>query len=205
MSWEIEPHESIEERIAVGGAGELTGPERTYHAVWWLLFVAYGPGLLTYFNETDRAQIDTALDGLALIGADSFRSELTTALELLPDDYFERTISARNADIPEALEDAIYDRQRTFTDLPYPEDALAEFVARHDAEFVGPRTKLELWHSMHRRGADTAPRFVAKKFNREQEAEKDRAYSSRSCPHCDYPSPDYRPACKACGYPHGVA
>jgi hypothetical protein len=203
MNWQLEPNESIEERIARDSYESLTDAERTYHAIWWLLFVAYGPGLLDYFNNIEPPRIAIALNGLATIHANEMRSSLQEALNALPKDYFTHSALSRNESLPQSVVDIICEMESRFTECSYPKEELARFVEINDDHFYGPRTKLELWNSMTKRGADTAPKFTAKVFDRVAEAEKDRPHSSRTCPNCDYPSPDYRPSCKACGYPHG--
>ena len=203
MNWQLEPNESIEERIARGSYESLTDAERTYHAIWWLFFVAYGPGLLDYFNNTEPSRINIALNGLASIQADVMKSIVQEALDTLPTDYFSHSAGSRNDSLPKSTVETIYEFETRFTDCVYPKEELARFVEINDNHFCGPRTKLELWNSMTKRGADTAPKFTVKVFDRDAEAVKDRPHSSRSCPNCDYPSPDYRPSCKACGYPHG--
>ena len=203
MNWQLEPNESIEERIARDSYESLTEAERTYHAIWWLLFVAYGPGLLDYFNNIEKPKIGLALNGLATIHANEMRALLQEALNALPADYFAHSARSRNDSLPQSVVDTIYEIENRFTECEYPKEELATFVEMNDNHFCGPRTKLELWNSMTQRGAETAPRFTVKVFDRDAEAVKDRPHSSRACPNCDYPSPDYRPSCKACGYPHG--
>lgn len=203
LNWEIEPHESIEERIANDSYDSLTDAERAYHSLWRLFFVAYGPGLLVYFDEIERSEIEVVLNGLAMIQATKMQSALQDALNALPPDYFECSVRLRNNSLPETVADTIHQITSRFIDCTYPKEELERFIESNDVQFLGPRTKLELWKSMTQRGADTSPRFTAKAFDRLAEAEKDRPYSTRSCPNCDYPSPDYRPSCKACGYPHG--
>lgn len=205
MNWQLDPIDSIEERIARDSYELLSDAERTYHAIWWLLFVVYGPGLLDYLSGVEPSKIGTAIDGLATIHADEMKSALQSALDALPTDYFNRTARSRNDSLPQSVVDAIYDIENRFTECPYPKEDLAKFVELNDVHFCGPRTKLELWNSITQRGADTAPKFTVKVFDRDAEAEKDRPHSSRACPNCEYPSPDYRPSCKACGYPHGRA
>jgi hypothetical protein len=203
MNWQLEPIESIEERIECDSYDSLTEAERTYHAIWWLLFVAYGPGLLEYFDSIEPPKIAMALNGLETINAIEMRSSLQKALNVLPKDYFTHSPRSRNESLPQSIVDIIYDIENRFTECSYPREELARFVEINDNHFCGPRTKLELWNSMTKRGAETAPKFTVKVFDRDAEAVKDRPHSSRTCPNCDYPSPDYRPSCKACGYPHG--
>lgn len=203
--WEIEPFESIEERIACGGYETLTAAECTYHAAWRLLNFAYGLGLKVYFDVADRAEIEKAVEWLTLVEAVSIRETLLDGLGILPENYFTVSVEYRSGLLTEYDEDLLYEASGTLQSCKFPHAQLTKFTTDHKDAFRGPRTKLELWRSMHERGADTSPRFVAKQFERAIDAEKDRAYSSRSCPHCDYPSPDYRPSCKSCGYPHGRA
>lgn len=203
MNWQLDPIDSIEERIARDSYESLTDVERTYHAIWWLLFVAYGPGLLDYLNNNDPSKIALASNGLATIQADEMRSAIQEAMHALPTDYFTLSAGSRSDSLPQTVIDTIYEVENRFTECAYPKEALARYVESNDIHFCGPRTKLELWNSMTQRGADTAPKFTVKVFDRDAEAVKDRPHSSRACPNCDYPSPDYRPSCKACGYPHG--
>ena len=95
----------------------------------------------------------------------------------------------------------VLDRQ--LADLEYPAEQLASYVAENDAGFLGPRTEWELWESKVNRGYDTTPHYVTREMDFEEEAKKDRENSSRDCPHCGYPSPDYRSRCKRCDCPHG--
>jgi hypothetical protein len=203
MAWEIAIHESIAERIAADSSKALTPPERTYHALWTLLDMAYGPGLLTYFERASRRDIETVSQGFTAIGAVAHATVFQEALKALPADYFDFPAKKRNQQISPSGEEEVYKIEGKLQALKYPEEELAAYVQANEASFLGPRTKLELWNSLKKRGAATAPKFTVKKFDREREAEKDRPYSTRSCPNCDYPSPDYRPSCKACGFPHG--
>jgi hypothetical protein len=208
LTWEIERSESVNERVERDGYSSLSWPERLYHGVWWLLFVAYGPGFEQYFVDAPQEWIDAAREGLAEIGAQGMLAAFDEALRLLP--WKEPTAdAARRYELfsrlsQEAL-DQIYEFSSRFTDQPYPAEALELFAERFDHLFTGPRTELALWKSKIARGVDTTPRYVSKVMDFSKEAEKDRPYSSRSCPHCGYPSPDYRPRCKRCDFPHGRA
>ena len=92
----------------------------------------------------------------------------------------------------------------SFTDYPDDLGRLVDtYVGTHDEDFRGPRTLLDMWQSKRNRGVDTTPRVVTRKIDFAIEAERDRPHSSRPCPVCDYPSPDYRKTCKRCGFPHG--
>jgi hypothetical protein len=204
---DIEIEESIEERIARDGWESLSRPERLYYGVWWLSFVAGGPGLEQYFGETPDAQIEAAREGLRELGAIGSLAILDEARGLSPwrpvppgmDDADPRVAAIL------ANQEKWSDASRRFTDEPYPGDLLQAYFERNESSFTGPRTALELWQSKVARGADTTPRYVSKAVDFEKEAELDRPNSSRSCPHCGYPTPDYRPRCKRCDYPHGRA
>ncbi|MBC8875547.1 MAG: DUF4375 domain-containing protein [Planctomycetes bacterium] len=208
MNWEVEINESIDERIERDGYDSLSEPERLYHGVWWLLFVAYGPGFIQYFRDTPWAWVAAARKGLSAIRADGMASLLDQAIALLPNG--ELPVDAASAEtvfeqLKSEREDRIEEVCGRFTDEPYPEESLAAYAQTHDDRFTGPRTRLELWQSKIDRGVDTTPQYTAKVMDFEKEAEKDRPYSSRSCPHCGYPTPDYRARCKRCDYPHGKA
>jgi hypothetical protein len=148
MNWQLDTNDSIEERIARDSYESLTDPERTYHAIWWLLFVTYGPGLLDYFNNTEPSKIAIALNGLATIQADEMRYALQEALDALPTDYFTHSARSRSDSLPQSVVDTIYEIENRFTECAYPKEELARFVELNDIHFCGPRTKLELWNSM---------------------------------------------------------
>ncbi len=208
MTWEIEIQESIQERLERDGYALLTEPERLYHGVWWLFFVAYGPGFLQYFRNIEVPHIIAARKMLEVIGKEDMLMELNAAIKLLPDSLFAMSASDRSIyfdTLDKATENRLIKICDRFTDRPYPANELESFVAANNSSFLGPRTKIELWKSKYDRGINTAPKFTVKKFDAETEAAKDRNYSTRSCPICDYPSPDYRPSCKRCGFPHGRA
>ena len=208
MTWEIEVNESIDERIELAGYESLSKPERLYHGVWWLLFVAYGPGFVQYFEEVPPEWVSAAREGLLAIGADGMASLLDQAIALLSDGKIPPDTSSREKlfdELTEEQQERIEDICAQFTDKEYPDEALQALAEKNDAEFYGPRTQLDLWQSKVNRGVDTTPRYVTKVMDFEKEAEKDRSYSSRCCPHCGYPTPDYRARCKRCDYPHGKA
>jgi len=208
MLWEIDKSDAIDEKIARDGYDSLSRPERLYHGVSWLLFVVYGPGFVQYFEEAPPEWVAAAREGLQVIGAPRMASLLNEAISFLPGGEVPPNESARGAlcdNLSEDLQEAIEEVAARFTDEPYPEDLLTQFAEVHDCEFTCPRTELALWQSKMERGVDTTPRYVTKVMDFEIEAERDRPYSSRSCPHCGYPTPDYRPKCKRCDYPHGRA
>jgi hypothetical protein len=206
MSWEIEVSDSVQERVERDGYESLSRAERMYDALSWFLFAAYDPGLDQYLAETPADRVGTALDALSEIGASQMFDALTAALRVLPEQ--EATLEQRRAYIA-ALSDEGYEAflkaDRMLAAAPYPQDLLVDFVRRLDDEFRGPRTHVELWESRVARGVDTTPKYVTKQMDFEKEAEIDRRYSSRGCPKCKYPTPDYRPRCKRCDYPHGCA
>lgn len=208
MNWEITINEAIEERVARDGYKSLSQPERLYHGVWWLLFVAYGPGFVQYFRDAPPEWVAAAREGLRAIGAPGMASLLDQAISLLPDGRLPPDTAAREAlfgSLTEEQDNKIYEVCSRFTDEPYPDELMAEFAREHDDQFFGPRTELALWQSKVDRGVDTTPRYATKVMDFEKEAEKDRPNSSRNCPNCGYPTPNYRARCKRCDYPHGKA
>jgi hypothetical protein len=202
MDYEIEIIDSVEERLHRDGYGALTGPERLYFEVTKLLQLAYGPGLEHYFADTPEEQIQLAKTGLKEIGAHEMAGIIEEALAM-SGLYL---VSVRPLPwIFSPFEKKMEALTNRLQDLPYPGKALDDYARRNDARFLGPRTQLELWQSKVDRGVDTTPRYVSKVIDFEKEAEEDRHYSTRSCPNCGYPTPDYRPRCKRCDYPHGRA
>jgi hypothetical protein len=78
------------------------------------------------------------------------------------------------------------------------------YVKREAASFLGPVTDVERWESRQARGASNVPRFITEAMAHSTRA-TDAKMSTRSCPNCSYPSPDFRVTCRECGYPHGRA
>jgi hypothetical protein len=207
---EVEVIEAIDERILSVGEAALTEPERYYRAIYILEGETSNGSFHQYLWNSPPEWPREALAALRAVGADQMASFLDAALDLLPN----RTLPEDREERGKALDalgeaklaelDKLSDR---FSD--YPEDLhglVDAYVKAHDAQFLGPRTLLEMWRSKLARGEDTAPKFKTRgEIDFVKEAEEDRPYSSRPCPACDYPSPDYRISCKKCGYPHGRA
>jgi hypothetical protein len=201
---EIEVFDSIEERIAADGLDALTEPERFYRAIYLLEAEVSNGGLHQYLWNAPDDQPFEALAALRSIGAGEMARILDEAISLFP----ERRIPTTHAERKRALDAIPESREAELTNrfYGYPDDVaqlLARYVQQHDAEFRGPRTLLDMWHSKRKRGVSAAPQFITREFDIESEAKRDRPYSSRSCPECGYPSPDYRVVCKKCGFPHG--
>lgn len=205
----LEPIEGIFERVELVGYSGLTEAEQNWHAVWRLEAEANNGSFEQFFRNVPGTWAFHALRGLEAVGARRMKAVLDSAIDLFPDREIPEDHTTRNAILDSFSEDRMAEMDRLaseFTDYP---DPLAELLARYFAEnapgFPGPRTHLELWLSRRARGADTAPQFITRTIDIDKEAAIDRNYSSRPCPECGYPSPDYRPSCKRCGYPHGRA
>ena len=177
------------ERLAVVGESGLTKAERTYWLIWNLEGQANNNGLEGFIYNC-RDMVDTAVQALLDVGAPGMAGLLLEASRLC------NGSSANDSRIDEL--------SNQFTD--YPEDLsvlLDSFVAANECQFLGPKTNLELWHARKDRGAETAPRRARENIDFVQEAAIDRPHSSRGCPECGQPVPDYRETCKRCGYPLG--
>ena len=208
MSNAIDLIDSVLERIARDGLSALTAPERHYVALCELEAEVNNGSFVQYFANSAGDLCLDALEALQTVGATEMAAVFRQALALfpvhvLPDHDLRAThlngLSQTDLSKLEFLSDQ-------FVDDP---DDIAErmdaYVQAHDAAFLGPRNALALWQSKRSRGVDTTPRTVRDPIDFDKEAEIDRPYSSRPCPMCAYPSPDYRASCKRCGYPHGRA
>lgn len=205
MQREVNVFDAIQERIERDGFDALTDAERYYHAIWWLEGQTSNGSFHQFFANAPGSWAFDAVAGLSAIGATKMAALVDVAINLFPartipddDEERHRILDA----MTEAQEESMDRLSGQFTD--YPEDLeklLEKFVLACDADFRGPRTLLDLWKSKHQRGADTVPSTV-RKIDFAIEAERDRPYSSRPCPVCDYPSPNYRNSCKRCGFPH---
>jgi hypothetical protein len=203
VTFEIEIIESVSERVARDGLSALTEPERFYRAIWLLEAEVANGGFEQFFFNCSAADVRDAIAGLRAIGAPQMAVLLSRAVDLCCEPA---TSTPHLHHLTTSQAESLNGLSNRFSD--YPEDLSAlvsAYVERHDSHFRGPRTPLELWHSKRARGESTVPRYAARQMDFEREAESDRAISSRSCPECGYPNPDYRRTCKRCGYPHGVA
>lgn len=191
----IELRESVQERVDLLGLDHVTEAERAYHLIDDFIADYMNGGVLQYLHNQGKLA-PKLVTALAVIGATDASNAVQTCVTLhaqrkgtLDDVSDDRILSAAKAS---GLNDIV--------------DALAEqldkYAADHDAHFLGPRTKLDLWRSRHERGADTAPLRV-NPIDLDVEAVRDVATTSRPCPVCSQPCPAYRKSCKRCGYPLG--
>jgi hypothetical protein len=191
----VELRESVEERVESIGLDRVTEAERAYYLIDNFVADYQNGGILQYLHNQDNLA-PKLVTSLAVIGASDASNAVEQCITLdaqgkgASDDVgADRVLRAAKAS---GLNDLV--------------DALAEqleiYAANHDAQFVGPRTKLDLWKSRRARGADTAPRRV-NPIDLDAEAVRDATTTSRPCPVCGQPCPTYRKSCKRCGYPLG--
>jgi hypothetical protein len=206
MAKTLDPFERIQEREATVGWGGLTEAEQNYYAIWVFEAELNNGGLQQFFDSAPLEWVQATTRGLYAVGAARMGALLAAAVSLLggirDDEGSAR--SARLTVSPET-EPQIDLISSELSD--YPDDLralVARYVADQSTSFLGPRTPLELWESRRARGASTKPRFITESM-RHSTRETDRAMSTRSCPNCGYPSPDFRESCRDCGYPHGRA
>lgn len=182
---------SIEERVffrlETVGFGALSVAEKTYWLIWTLEAVANNGGIDTFLE--DHADIaEAAAEALERIGANAMCGLVREGIHA-----YELNDNSKLEDVNQQF-------------CNYPDDVgalLENYVSLNAQDFLGPSTKKVLWEEAKRSGMDTSPRFVTKQIDFEQEAISDKPYSSRNCPKCEQPVPDYRQTCKKCGYPLG--
>jgi predicted RNA-binding protein with RPS1 domain len=197
--------DALTERIERDGVASLTEAERYYHALWILEASANNGGLDQYFSSVSLEEARTAAAALEAVGAHKMSAILSAAIavfnqQVTEGDSVQSKVRALSAPEQKWLESL----SRQLTD--YPENLRqlsAAYVAKNEAEFKGPLNQLELWQSQRIRGANTKPKRVTVLLSATDEAKRDAQHSSRQCPQCSYPSPDYRRTCKQCGFPHG--
>ncbi len=207
MKPEVDVLDSIGERIARDGLASLTDPERFYRAIWVLECEANNGSFHQFYSNDSGSLAHEALAGLRAVGAHKMAALFEASLALFPDSNIPDEREARNALLEAMSEPQLAAMDRLAWEfVDYPDDLAAllqTYVLAHDADFRGPRTLLDMWRSKRARGADTTPLYT-REIDFAIEAEKDRHNSSRPCPVCDYPSPDYRATCKRCGFPLGT-
>ena len=199
--------DSIYERIEIVGYENITREERHFFDIWWLEAEVNNGSFDQYFNNSSGLNAKNALEALTVIGAKKMSLILKKAIDLFPDNYFvphvydntitDDCLSAKDMEFLDQLSDEF---------IEYPEDLsdlVESYYKKNVKNFLGPKNLVELWHSKKNRGANTKPKYITKNLNLEKEIISDRKISSRSCPECDYPSPDYKLICKKCGFPHG--
>jgi hypothetical protein len=207
MPLEVEIIDAIQERIERDGISALTEPERYYRAIYFLEGEANNGSFHQFFWNLPGSLAHEALAALKAVGANRMAGLLDDAIALFPGRLIPDDDAARQMlldDLGEATTATMNRLSDRFID--YPDDLgrlVDSYVGTHNEEFRGPRILLEMWQSKRSRGVDTTPRVVTRQIDFAVEAERDRPYSSRPCPVCDYPSPDYRKTCKRCGFPHG--
>ena len=179
------------ERVEAVGVEGLTEPEKYYWLIWLLEAEANNGGLEQFFYSCAEYAAES-IKALNSVGAKNMSSLLSQA----------KRIADTQANIEENSE--LREISNKFTDYPDDLAALLEkYVENNIAEFHGPKNELELWEQRKARGADTTPRVVTRNIDFEEEAKIDEQFSSRHCPECNQPVPDYRKTCKKCGYPIG--
>lgn len=200
---EVSYLDSVHERLERDGDTVLTTPERHFLALEELENHLMTGGTAEYLLTATREKMEIVLSALAAIGADRTR-ELTEAAASA---IRESTRGGTRLDSGGSTSRSKLLGQFVSQLEDYPDHLRSlrdAYAAAKESEFLGPKTELELWLSRRQRGAETAPRRVTVVVSPEAERQRDALVSSRSCPQCGYPSPDYRRTCKACGFPHGV-
>jgi hypothetical protein len=204
MNPDVSTIDALRERIERDGSASLTEPERFYYSLWVLEAAANNGGLESYFSSVSIEDAKTAAAGLEAVGAAKMSAILRAAIAMLNGPTkISAQVSLSEQSAPE--QKWLDSLSRQFTD--YPDNLrqlIATYVDTHEAAFKGPRSTLELWQWRRARGANTEPKRVTVRLPKSDEAKRDAQFSTRVCPQCGYPSPDYRRTCKQCGFPHGA-
>jgi hypothetical protein len=178
------------ERVATVGVENLTEVEKYYWLLWLVEAEATNGGLEAFLENSFEYARET-IKALKAVKAQKMADILGKAVDLYES-------STKNLDSNE-----MRDFSNAFTDYPDNFRKLVEnYINENRDRLLGPKNELELWESRKARNANT-PRFVTKDIDYEKEALDDAQYSSRKCPECNQPVPDYRKTCKKCGYPLG--
>lgn len=182
--------EMVFERFEEVGFDDLTVAEKCYWLIWQLEAEANNGGLEKFLENSIQYSEET-IEALNKVKAHEMASLLNEAVKLYKTDS-------------EKIEsDEMRSISNRFTDYPDVLGALLDdFISLNMSQLLGPKNDLELWESKKQR-SQNVPRFVTKEIDYEKEAKEDAKYSSRSCPECSQPVPDYRKTCKKCGYPVG--
>jgi hypothetical protein len=172
------------------GFDNLTDVEKCYWLIWQLEAEANNGGL-EQFIENSIQYSEVTIEALKKVKALKMASLLSEAIKLYKA-------------APEKLEsNEMRSLSNSFTDYPDELGVLLDsFINQNKSQLLGPKNDLELWQAKKKLGQNV-PRFVTKEIDYEKEAKEDAKYSSRSCPECSQPVPDYRKTCKKCGYPVG--
>ena len=181
-------------RIDSVGYDNLTEAEKCYWLIWIVEAEANNGGLEQFFDNSSGSLAEETVIALDKIGAHNMASLLKKA-----------AVSANNFGTSDDNSE-IRSISNEFTD--YPDDLgtlLDKYVENNASSFLGPKTEAELWEQKKALGKSTAPQVVTRDIDFYKEAEIDAKYSSRKCPECLQPVPDYRKTCKKCGYPIGRA
>lgn len=178
------------ERVETVGAENLTEVEK-YYWLLWLVEAEANNGGLEAFLENSFEYAKETIKALNAVKALKMAEILENAVNLYES-------SRKNIDSNE-----MRGFSNNFTDYPDNLGQLIDsYINENRDKLLGPKNELELWKSKKARNANT-PRFVTKDIDYEKEALEDAQYSSRNCPECSQPVPDYRKTCKKCGYPIG--
>jgi hypothetical protein len=204
MTPDVSTIDALRERIERDGSASLTEPERFYYSLWVLEAAVNNGGFESYFSSVSIEDAKTAAAAPDAVGAAKMSAILRAAIAMLkgptkiPTQF---SLNAKSASEQKWLDSL----SRQFTD--YPDNLrqlIAAYVGTHEGAFKGPRSTLELWQSRRARSASTEPKRVTVLLSKSDEAKRDAQFSTRACPQCGYPSPDYRRTCKQCGFPHGA-
>ena len=205
--FEIEVLDACLERLAKVAWDGLTEPERNLVALRVFDSEVHNGALDQFFGNSGGEHALQAVRGLRAIGAGKAALLLAEAMGLFPGGVVPQAQAPRRAALDSLAPQAIAAMDRLSDQLldelaALHRDRLVDrYVQSHDDEFLGPRTALDLWHSVRARGGDTAPRRVHPVDWLKAEAE-DRVHCRQPCPECRYPSPAYRSSCKRCGFPY---
>jgi len=185
---------NIEEMVFVRfdevGFDNLTEVEKCYWLIWQLEAEANNGGLEAFLENSIKYSKET-INALEKVKAHKMAFLLSSAVELY-------------TEAPEKLEsNEMRSLSNSFTDYPDELGVLVENYVNHNkSQLLAPKSDIELWEAKKKLGQNI-PRFVTKEIDYKAEAKEDAKYSSRSCPECSQPVPDYRKTCKKCVYPIG--
>lgn len=180
----------VQDRVDSVGFENLSNPEKTFWLIWLLEADANNGGLEKFF-ESDDDKAELTYQALLSLKANEMAEIFFKAKSLYENDK-SSIFTEKMRVLP-----------NKFTDYPDPlGDLIDTYVQENKGEFHGPKNELEMWISKQSKDQHV-PQFVTKEIDYKTEAIEDMKYSSRVCPECSQPVPDYRKSCKRCGFPVG--
>jgi hypothetical protein len=176
--------ESIAERMHTVGWESVTDAERELFCVYLLQYHLLHEGVRAALDKLSRDELNNALGGLRRIGAEQAASLMTSVMEGVSDERLEQIDSGFAHSEIAAI------GPTTFPD---------KYVQANPGEFLGPRTLVELWESMQRRGATEKPKRLVEM---ERHAATDAPFTDQRCGTCGQPVPKHKSKCRRCGRPY---